>query len=87
MAVGNAFNFLPNSVYWTVVIDTEPSRAGTYGGITHFITNIATFVAPILTGILVDLSGYGAMFSAAAVAAIVGMIAMIFVKPGKRLEA
>jgi sugar phosphate permease len=84
MAIGNAFNFLPNSVYWTVVVDTEPSRAGTYGGITHFITNIATVVAPTLTGVLVASRGYSAMFTAAAVFAVIGMIAMIFVKPGKR---
>lgn len=84
MAIGNAFNFLPNSVYWTVIIDTEPSRAGTFGGVTHFITNIATIVAPTLTGVLVASSGYTAMFVAAAVAAGVGMVAMIFVKPGKR---
>jgi predicted MFS family arabinose efflux permease len=85
MAIGNAFNFLPNSVYWTVVVDTEPRRAGTYGGITHFITNIATVVAPTLTGYLVvTYHGYSAMFVAAAIAAVIGMIAMMFVKPGIR---
>ncbi len=83
MAIGNAFNFLPNSVYWTVVMDTEPRRAGTYGGITHFITNIATVVAPTLTGYLVvAYHGYSAMFVAASIAAVIGMTAMIFVKPG-----
>jgi sugar phosphate permease len=85
MAIGNAFNFLPNSVYWTVVIDTEPKRAGTYGGITHFITNIATILAPTLTGYLVvEYHGYSAMFVAAAIAALIGMICMAFVKPGAR---
>jgi sugar phosphate permease len=85
MAIGNAFNFLPNSVYWTVVIDTEPKRAGTYGGITHFITNIATILAPTLTGYLVvAYHGYNAMFIAAAIAATIGMICMAFVKPGVR---
>ncbi|WHY72913.1 MFS transporter [Fictibacillus enclensis] len=82
MTIGNAFNFLPNSVYWTVIIDTEPSKAGTFGGVTHFFTNIATIVAPTLTGALVAMSGYGAMFVAAAIASAVGMVAMIFVKPG-----
>jgi sugar phosphate permease len=82
MAVGNAFNFLPNSVYWTVVVDTEPGRAGTFGGITHFITNTATIIAPTLTGYLVVSHGYSSMFVAAAIAAVVGMVAMIFVKPG-----
>ena len=84
MAIGNAFNFLPNSVYWTVVVDTEPTRAGTFGGITHFITNTATIIAPTLTGVLVVSYGYSSMFVAAAIAAVIGMVAMIFVKPGAR---
>lgn len=84
MAIGNAFNSLPNAVYWSVIIDTEPSKAGTYGGITHFITNTATIIAPTLTGFLVISYGYSSMFTAAAVAAVIGMAAMIFVKPGKR---
>jgi len=82
MAIGNAFNFLPNSVYWSVIIDTEPDRAGTFGGVTHFFTNIATIVAPTLTGFLVAHYGYTSMFTAAVVAVVVGMLAMLFVKPG-----
>ena len=87
MAVGNAFNFLPNSVYWTVILDTEPSRAGVFGGVTHFITNIATILAPTLTGFLVASYGYPSMFTAAMVAALIGMVAMLFVKPGKKGSA
>ncbi|WP_067932551.1 MFS transporter [Alicyclobacillus kakegawensis] len=86
MAVGNAFNFLPNSLYWAIVIDTEPARAGAFGGITHFITNIATVLAPTLTGVLVAHHGYSAMFVASAVASALGMVAMLFVRPGKRAE-
>lgn len=84
MAIGNAFNFLPNSVYWTVVVDTEPVKAGTFGGITHFITNTATIIAPTLTGVLVVSYGYPSMFVAAGIAAAIGMVAMLFVKPGHR---
>lgn len=84
MCIGNAFNSLPNSVYWSVIIDTEPNRAGTYGGITHFITNTATIIAPMLTGFLVVQFGYSSMFVAAAIASAVGMLAMVFVKPGQR---
>ena len=84
MALGNAFNFLPNSVYWTVILDTEPNRAGVFGGVTHFFTNIATVLAPTLTGALVASYGYPSMFKAAMVAALIGMVAMIFVKPGKK---
>ncbi len=82
MAIGNALNFLPNAVYWAVVIDTAPTRAGTFGGITHFITNIATILAPTLTGYLVTRHGYGSMFVATAVATAVGMAAMVLVRPG-----
>jgi MFS transporter, ACS family, hexuronate transporter len=82
MAVGNALNSLPNAVYWTVVIDTAPTRAGTFGGISHFITNIATIVAPTLTGYLVAQNGYGSMFVATAVATALGMLAMMLVRPG-----
>lgn len=84
MMIGNAFNFLPNSVYWAVVIDTEPAKAGTFGGITHFITNTATIVAPTLTGYLVADYGYASMFVATAIAAAMGMVAMVFVNPGKK---
>ncbi|WP_407310230.1 MFS transporter [Desulfosporosinus sp. SB140] len=87
MALGNAFNFLPNSVYWTVILDTEPNRAGVFGGVTHFFTNIATVLAPTLTGALVASYGYPSMFKAAMVAALVGMVAMIFVKPGKKASS
>jgi sugar phosphate permease len=86
MAIGNAFNFLPNSIYWTIIVDTEPGKAGSFSGVTHFIINIATIVAPTLTGALVTSSGYSAMFIAAAVATIIGMVAMIFVKAGKQYQ-
>lgn len=84
MAIGNALNSLPNAVYWIVIIDTAPTRAGTFGGISHFITNIATIVAPTLTGFLVALHGYNSMFIATGVATAVGMVAMILVRPGVR---
>jgi sugar phosphate permease len=84
MCIGNAFNYLPNSIYWTVILDTEPNKAGTFGGVTHFIANLATIIAPTLTGSLVASYGYNAMFTAAAFAVIVGMVSMIFVKPGQQ---
>jgi sugar phosphate permease len=82
MSIGNAFNFLPNSVYWSVILDTEPNLAGTFGGISHFICNLATIIAPTLTGFLVVKYGYPSMFTAAVVATGIGMVAMMFVKPG-----
>ncbi|WP_400163317.1 MFS transporter [Brevibacillus sp. TJ4] len=84
IAVGNSFNFITNSIFWTIIVDTEPAKVGTFSGITHFIVNIATVTAPVLTGSLVALYGYSAMFLGAAVAAFVGVVAMIFVKPGRQ---
>jgi sugar phosphate permease len=86
MMVGNAINSLPQSVYWSNVMDAAPSKVGTFSGITHFIINTASFIAPILTGILVVNYGYSAMFNAAAIIAFIGMITMFFVKPSKMGE-
>lgn len=82
MMLGNACIFLPNAVYCSVIIDTAPKKTGTYGGITHFFVNSATIIAPTLTGILVTSYGYSSMFISAVVAAVIGIIAMCFVKPG-----
>lgn len=83
IAVANAMNSLANSVYWAVVIDTAPrSRTGTFSGITHAIANTAAIIAPTLTGYLTMGYGYSAMFTAAAVATGVGVLAMLFVRPG-----
>lgn len=85
MTLANAFNSLPNSVYWAVIVDSAPAnRTGTYSGLTHFIANTASFIAPTLTGYLTVQYGYSAMFVAAAVATGVGMSAMLLVRPGIR---
>ncbi|MFJ7884764.1 MFS transporter [Pseudomonas sp. NPDC096917] len=88
MTLANALNALPNSVYWAVVIDTAPSnRVGAYSGMTHFIANTASFIAPMLTGYLTVRYGYSSMFVAAAVATALGMSAMLMVRPGGRQAA
>lgn len=84
ISIGNALNALANTVYWTVVIDTTPkNKIGTYSGMMHFLSNIGAVLAPTLTGYLVSQSGYGAMFTAAAVVTCIGMVSMLLVKPGK----
>ncbi|MFD8497558.1 MFS transporter [Amycolatopsis sp. NPDC059657] len=83
MAVGNALNSLPNAVFWAVIIDTAPSRAGTFGGFTHFIANIAAVAAPTLAGSLAAAYGYDSIFVAAAGATLIGMCAMAFLRPGE----
>src|SRR5690349_19739797 len=43
MTLGNTLNALPNTVYWTVVIDTAPRhRLGAWSGFMHFFANIAS---------------------------------------------
>jgi ACS family hexuronate transporter-like MFS transporter len=85
IAVANAMNSLANSVYWAVVIDTSPrSRTGTFSGITHAIANSAAIIAPTMTGYLTMSYGYSAMFTAAAIATGVGVVAMLFVRPGMK---
>jgi len=81
MTLANAFNSLPNSVFWAVIIDTAPERTGTNSGITHFIANIATVLSPTLAGILSSTYGYPAMFLGTAAAAAIGVCAMLMVKP------
>ncbi|TWP52665.1 MFS transporter [Lentzea tibetensis] len=83
MALGNALNSLPNAVFWSVIIDTAPSRAGTFGGFTHFIANIATILAPTLAGYLATSYGYSSMFVAAGAATVLGMCAMALIRPGR----
>lgn len=84
IAIGNALNSFANTVYWTIVIDTSPKqKVGTFSGIMHFLGNIASVLAPSITGVLVSHNGYDAMFVAASVVTCVGMICMLLVKPGK----
>ncbi|MFI6278699.1 MFS transporter [Streptomyces sp. NPDC050988] len=86
LALGNAFNFLPDTVYWAVVVDVAAARAGTFSGIMHFFANTATILAPTLTGFLVADYGYGAMFIGAGVACTLGMLAMLFVDPSAKVR-
>ncbi|CAM4227134.1 MFS transporter [Bacillus manliponensis] len=84
MSLGNACAFMSSSLYWAIIVDTAPVQAGTYSGIMHFIANIATILAPTLTGYLVVSYGYSSMFVVASMLAMIGMSAMLFVKPGQQ---
>lgn len=84
IALGNALNSFANTVYWTIVIDTSPSnKVGTFSGIMHFLGNIASVLAPTLTGYLVADFGYSAMFIVASLVTCIGMFCMLLVRPGK----
>lgn len=84
MMIGNAFIFLPNGVYWSVIINTASNKTGTYGGITHFFVNSATVIAPTLTGYLMVSYGYSSMFVSAVIASLISVVAMCFVKSGEK---
>jgi MFS transporter, ACS family, hexuronate transporter len=83
ITLGEAINALPNSLYWAIVIDSVPaSRVGAFSGRMHFFGSSAMVLAPTLTGYLTLMFGYSSMFLAAAAVTTVGMVAMLFVKPG-----
>lgn len=83
MTLANAFNSLPNVVYWTVVVDCVPrARVGAMSGTMHFVASLAAILAPTLTGYLAVAYGYSSMFLAAAAVTAVAMVAMLLVKPG-----
>jgi ACS family hexuronate transporter-like MFS transporter len=84
MTLANAFNSLPNVVYWTVVVDSvPPARVGAMSGTMHFVASVAAILAPTLTGYLSVAYGYSSMFLAAAAVTAVAMVAMLLVKPGR----
>lgn len=88
ITLGNAFNSLPNVVYWTVVIDSVPAgRVGVMSGTMHFVASLSAVIAPTLTGYLSSAFGYSSIFLAAAAVTCVAMVAMLQVKPGLGLSA
>lgn len=48
MMIANGLAFLSSTLFWVIILDTAPEKAGTYGGITHFFVYTAAIVAPIL---------------------------------------
>lgn len=80
MALGNSAALASNSIYWSNLIDIDPSRTGTFGGIMHFLGQIAAMAAPTLTGILVSNYGYNAAFMAAGAICLSGVFCSAMVK-------
>ncbi|ADK16519.1 MULTISPECIES: MFS transporter [Clostridium] len=80
MALGNSAALAANSIYWSNLIDIEPSKTGTFSGIMHFLGQTSAFIAPTLTGTLVKNYGYSAAFIIAGIICAVGMVCMFFVK-------
>lgn len=80
MALGNSASLSANSIYWSNLIDIEPSKTGTFGGIMHFLGQSSAVIAPTVTGVLVTNYGYSAAFIMAGVISAIGMVCMFFVK-------
>ncbi|MCC3702916.1 MFS transporter [Rouxiella badensis] len=87
MTLGNALNALVNNLYWSVVIDVSPKASvGTYSGMTLAIANVASILAPTLSGYLAQYHGYGAMFTATAAVSFCSMLCMTLLQPEKRMK-
>ena len=80
MALGNSAALASNSIYWSNLIDIDPSRTGAFGGIMHFLGQTAAMLAPTVTGIMVTHYGYNAGFVLAGTICLIGVICAYFVK-------
>jgi len=88
VTLGNALNALANNIYWSVVIDVSPQKSvGTYSGMTLAIANLSSIISPILSGWLAEYHGYNAMFVVTATFAFGSMVAMMLLRPERRLRA
>ncbi|HDU5410427.1 TPA: MFS transporter, partial [Klebsiella pneumoniae subsp. pneumoniae] len=88
MALGNSAALASNSIYWSNLIDIDPSRTGTCGGVMHFLGQIASMAAPTFTGILVSSYGYNAGFMVAGIICLVAMLctSQVRFEKSKQLE-
>lgn len=80
MALGNSAALASNSIYWSNLIDIDPTRTGTFGGIMHFLGQTAAVIAPTVTGILVSRFGYNAGFITAGSICLIGVFCSAFVR-------
>lgn len=80
IALGNSAALASNSIYWSNLIDIDPSRTGTFGGIMHFLGQTAAMLAPTVTGVLVSKFGYHAGFVVAGVICLTGVVCAAFVR-------
>lgn len=80
MSLGNSFALMSNSIYWSNLIDIDPSKTGTFAGIMHFLGQTAATLAPTLTGYLVAKGGYNAAFVLAGMVCLSGMVCVSFIR-------
>lgn len=80
MALGNSAALASNSIYWSNLIDIDPSRTGTFAGIMHFLGQTAAMAAPTFTGLIVSSYGYNAAFMTAGTICLAGVICAFFVR-------
>lgn len=80
MALGNSAALSSNSIYWSNLIDIDPTRTGAFGGIMHFLGQTAAMLAPTITGYMVTLYGYNAGFVLAGSICLIGVFCAYFVK-------
>jgi len=59
------------------------ANIGIYTGLYYFFSQLASIIAPPITGALIDLFGYGALFLFAAACMLIAFICMSRVKRGE----
>ncbi|WP_343598427.1 MFS transporter [Acinetobacter sp.] len=87
IALGNACNAMVNNVYYSVIIDVSPNaNVGSFSGFTLAIANLASIIAPMLSGWLAQYYSYNAIFYATAGIALFSMCCMMLIQPEKRIQ-
>lgn len=87
IALGNACNATVNNVYYSVIIDVSPNaNVGAFSGFTLAIANLASIIAPMLSGWLAQYYSYNAIFYVTAAFALFSMCCMVFIQPEKKIK-
>ncbi|WP_205669597.1 MFS transporter [Acinetobacter sp. MB5] len=87
IALGNACNATVNNVYYSVIIDVSPNaNVGSFSGFTLAIANLASIIAPMLSGWLAQYYSYNAIFYVTAGIALFSMCCMLFIQPEKKIQ-
>lgn len=78
---------LTNAVLWSLPMDIAGAYAGTAGGMMNTGFGIAGMISPLAFGFLIQKTGsYQVPFAASAVLLAIGIVAALFIDPGRKVE-
>jgi ACS family hexuronate transporter-like MFS transporter len=85
MTIAVFFMYMTASAYWTTVLSVVEKRyVGGVSGFVHLIANLAGIIAPVVTGFLIQWTGfYKSAFFLAGAVAVTGAILVFFFVSGK----